>query len=342
MPDTRSLIARRWPELVWGVFAALNVAVMLWLDEWQTVPFHFVWVSLTILYGFRVWSPRSTAAVLGIVGVATGAALLKSSLQTGHGIDEMTEVPLMSAMFVAMVWHARRRAASLAEVRAAAEREREFIRDASHLLRTPITVARGHAELLAALADGQTQRDLEVIVGELQRLSRISDRLLVLASAEHPRFTSVRQVSLPSLVAQTVRRWSVAEADREWSYEAPAAGTVRADEERLVCALDALVENAVKATSPGDRIVVRGRADGGDAVVEGVDGGVGIPPEALPRIFERFARQPHPGGGTGLGMPIVKAIVEAHGGTITVASTPGKGTSVRMRLPGFAPIMNGA
>jgi len=139
-----------------------------------------------------------------------------------------------------------------------------------------------------------------------------------------------------------VRRWSVAAADREWSYEAPAAGTVRADEERLVCALDALVENAVKATSPGDRIVVRGRADGGDAVVEVVDAGVGIPPEALPRIFERFARQPHPGGGTGLGMPIVKAIIEAHGGTINVASTPGKGTSVRLRLPGFAPVMNGA
>ena len=342
MPDTRSLIARRWPELLWGAFAAANIGVMLWLDQWQTVPFHFVWVSLTILYGFRVWGPRSTASVLGVVCLTTGVALFKSTIQTGRGLDEMTEVPLMAAMFVAMVWHARRRAASLAEVRAAAERERDFIRDASHLLRTPITVARGHAELLAALADDQTERDLEVIVEELQRLSRISDRLLVLASAEHPRFTSVRPVSLPGLVAQTVRRWSVAASDREWSYEAPAAGTVHADEERLVCALDALVENAVKATSPGDRILVRGRADGGHAVVEVVDGGVGIEPEALPRIFERFARQPHPGGGTGLGMPIVKAIVEAHGGTIKVASTPGKGTSVHLRLPGFAPVVTAA
>ena len=337
MPDTRSLIARRWPELVWGVFATLNVAVMLWLDEWQTVPFHLVWVSLTILYGFRVWSPRATGIVLGVVGAATGVALLKSALQTGRGIDEMTEVPLMSAMFVAMVWHARRRDAAMAEVRASSERERDFIRDASHLLRTPITVARGHAELLAVTAEGQAGQDIAVIVEELQRLSRISDRLLVLASSEHPRFTSVRPVSLPSLVAATVRRWSVAAADRDWACEVPAAGSVRADEERLLAALDAVVENAVKATQPGDRIVVRGSADGSDAVVEVVDAGVGIDPEALPRIFKRFARQPHPGGGTGLGMPIVKAIVEAHGGTVDVASALGKGTSVRLRLPGFAP-----
>ncbi|HEY3188909.1 MAG TPA: HAMP domain-containing sensor histidine kinase [Solirubrobacteraceae bacterium] len=337
MPVIRSLVARRWPELAWAAFAAANIGVMLLLQSWQTVPFHFVWVSLTILYGYRVWSPRATAAVLVVVGVTTGYALLHAALDSGHGIDEMTEVPLMSAMFVAMVWHARRRDAAMSEVRAAAEREREFIRDASHLLRTPITVARGHAELIAVTAEGQAGHDVAVIVEELQRLSRISDRLLVLASAEHPRFTSVRPVSLPSLVAATVRRWSVAAADREWACEAPAAGSVRADEERLLAALDAVVENAVKATRPGDRIVVRGLCDGAEAVVEVVDGGIGIAPEALPRIFERFARQPHPGGGTGLGMPIVKAIVEAHGGKVDVASAPGKGTSVRLRLPGFAP-----
>jgi len=337
MPGIRSLVAKRWPELAWAAFAAANVAVMLLLQSWQTVPFHFVWVSLTILYGFRVWRPRATAAVLVVVGVATGYALLRAALDSGHGIDEMTEVPLMSAMFVAMVWHARRREVATAEVRAAAEREREFIRDASHLLRTPITVARGHAELLAVTADGQAGQDVAVIVEELQRLSRISDRLLVLASAEHPRFTSVRPVSLPSLVAATVRRWSVAAADRDWACEVPAAGSVRADEERLLAALDAVVENAIKATQPGDRIVVRGLHDGAEAVVEVIDAGTGIAPEALPRIFERFARQPHPGGGTGLGMPIVKAIVEAHGGRVDVASVLGKGTAVRLRLPGFAP-----
>jgi two-component system, OmpR family, sensor kinase len=341
MPVTASRIARYWPELLWAVFATANIAVMVVLRDWQTVPFHFVWVSLTILYGYRVWSPRATAAVLLVVGLSTGYALAAAAIATGEGLDEMTEVPLMSAMFVAMVWHARRREAAMAETRAAAARERDFIRDASHLLRTPITVARGHAELAATTTQGQAARDLDVVVGELKRLGRISDRLLVLASAEHPNFTSVREVSLPALVAETVERWRVA-AEREWSCEAGTAGMIRADEERLVCALDALVENAVKHTAPGDRIVVRGHADAEGAVLEVTDGGAGIDPETLPRIFERFARQPHPNGGTGLGLPIVKAIVEAHDGEIDVVSERGAGTTVRLRLPGFTPGMNAA
>jgi signal transduction histidine kinase len=339
MPAIRSLTAPRLPELLWGLFATANLVVMDSLHEWATIPFHFIWVSLTILYGFRVWSLKATAIVLACVCWTTGLALLHIAEATGHGVAEMTEVPLMAAMFMAMVWHARRREAAMIATRAAAARERDFIRDASHLLRTPITVARGHAELLAAtVADEQARRDVDVVVGELQRLSRISDRLLVLAAADNPTFTSVRDVCLPSLVEATVERWSAA-ADREWAFEATPAGTLRADEERLVCALDAVVENAVKHTKLGDRIVVRGRADGNGAVLEVADAGAGIDPETLPRIFERFARQPHPNGGTGLGLPIVKAIVEAHGGAIDVASRLGEGTTVRLRLPGFTPVM---
>jgi signal transduction histidine kinase len=340
MPATASRTAQqRLPELLWGLFAAANLAVMHELHDWATVPFHFIWVSLTILYGFRVWGMRSTLLVLFCVCWTTGAALYHIASATGHGIDEMTEVPLMAAMFMAMVWHARRREAAMTETQAAADREREFIRDASHLLRTPITVARGHAELLAVTTeDEQAQRDVEVVVGELARLSRISDRLLVLATADNPSFTSVREVCLPSLVEATVERWSAA-AQRDWSCEAGQAGTVRADEERLVAALDAVVENAVKHTELGERIVVRGRADGDGAVLEVADGGTGIDADTLPRIFERFVHTPHPNGGTGLGLPIVKAIVEAHGGAIDVASAPGAGTTVRMRLPGFTPLL---
>jgi signal transduction histidine kinase len=330
------VVRRYWPELLWGAFAAVNVAVMVALDEWQTVPFHLVWVSLTILYGFRVWSNGPVAAVLIAVGLTTGAALW-----SGSGVDEMTEVPLMSAMFLAMVWHARRREAALAAANAAAERERDFIRDASHLLRTPITVARGHAELAAASADGQNAQDLGVVVDELGRLSRISSRLLVLASAEHPNFQRTRPVSLAGLVESTVRRWAVT-TDRELRAEVQADGTVPADEERLVAALDALVENAVKATGPGDRIAVRTRAEGDVAVLEIADTGTGIEPEAMAHVFDRFVRQPHPAGGTGLGLPIVKAIVEAHGGSASVVSEPGEGTTVCLRLPGYAPAADAA
>ena len=323
------MVRRYWPELLWVAFAAANLAVMMALDEWQTVPFHLVWVSLTILYGFRVWPLAPMSVVLVIVGLTTGALLW-----SGSGIDEMSEVPLMSAMFLAMVWHARRREAALSAANAAAERERDFIRDASHLLRTPITVARGHAELAAASADGQDAQDLGVVVDELGRLSRISNRLLLLASAEHPGFQRTQRVVLAELVDSTVRRWRVA-SDRDLRADVQAGGTVDVDEERLVAALDALVENAVKATAPGDRIVVRTRAEDGTAVLEVADTGTGIPADAVDHVFDRFVRQPHPSGGTGLGLPIVKAIVEAHGGTASVISTPGEGTTVCLRLPGY-------
>jgi|1186.fasta_scaffold70198_2 two-component system OmpR family sensor kinase len=336
MPDTGSARSARWPDLAWAAFAAINIVAMVLWQDWQTVPFHFVWVSLTILYGFRAWRRGSTAAVLLAVAVTTGYALWRRVQVTGEGLDEMTEVPLMSAMFVAMTWHAHRRDVALEQANRSAERERDFVRDASHLLRTPITIARGHAELAASGAEGQARHDLTVVTDELARLSRISNRLLVLAAADHPGFTSVRDVDMGALIDTTVERWAAA-APRRFVADNRLTGTLAADEERLVCALDALLENAVKATREGDLIMLRGAAGPhGTAELEIVDDGAGIAPDALPRVFDRFARDPHQDGGTGLGLPIVKAIVEAHGGSVAIHSVPGEGTCVRLRLPGYA------
>jgi signal transduction histidine kinase len=94
--------------------------------------------------------------------------------------------------------------------------------------------------------------------------------------------------------------------------------------------------DAVKATTAGDRVIVRARAHGDAAVIEVADEGVGIPADALPRIFDRFSREPHRDGGTGLGLPIAHAIVEAHGGSIAVTTSLGRGTTVALRLPGYA------
>ena len=141
MPATASRFTRLWPDVAWGAFAAINLAAMVHWHDWQTVPFHFVWVSLTLVYGFRAWRRGSTAAVLIVVTVTTGYALVRTVEITGDGLDELTEVPLMLAMFLAMMWHADRRDTALDQARRSAERERDFIRDASHLLRTPITIA---------------------------------------------------------------------------------------------------------------------------------------------------------------------------------------------------------
>ncbi len=330
-----------WPELLWGVLALDNVVLMLAVPDWQTVPFHLVWVSLTVLYGFRLWGPRQTAAVLAAVVLVTGAAVGLTGSLTTQRLNELAEVPLMAVMFMVMVWHARRRHEALCQVRRAAERERDFVRDASHELRTPITVARGHAELIRTAHPGtQTARDADVVIEELGRLGRSSDRMLILASAEHPNFVILRPAELGELVRSAADRWG-AIPDRLWTFVDGAHGRVLVDRERVDCAIDALIENALKATDAGDRITVQARTEGSHAVVTVADEGRGILPQHLDRIFDRFARPPDPhgrrNGGTGLGLPIVKAIVEAHRGTVSVSSEVDRGTTFELRFAGVVP-----
>jgi signal transduction histidine kinase len=346
MSDIGSWLRRHGVEVGWGVFAAANVGVIVALSQWETIPFHFVWVSLTIVYGFRIWSARATGLVLAIVMVVTGFALLWTVSRGHERLDELTEVPLMAAMFVAMVWHARRRQSALQEISRLAEsehrsreRDREFLRDASHELRTPVTVARGHAELIRdATSDEQIARDAEIVLDELGRLSRISERLLLLAAAEHETFLRLDPVPLPMLVESCEERWS-ATMPRRWCFEVRARGRVLADSERLDSALDALIENAVHFTRDGDRISVVACTDGSAAIIEVADEGEGIPIEQQGRIFDRFARadgsRARRSGGTGLGLAIVQAIVHAHGGAVSVRSTPGQGSTFRIVLPRY-------
>src|SRR5947209_5875507 len=157
---------RYWVDVAWIVFAALNLAAMLLLPDWETVPFHFIWVSLTLLYGFRVWRVQPTMWALGAVMVATGAFIAIDVARNYQPLDEITEVPLMAAMFLAMVWHARRRLAATREIEQVSdtnlrllERERRFIQDASHELRTPITVALGQIELIHRTVTDPVIRD---------------------------------------------------------------------------------------------------------------------------------------------------------------------------------------
>jgi two-component system OmpR family sensor kinase len=322
-------------ELAWAVFALANFAVLVWLFNYQTVPFHFVWVSLTLLYGYRVWGMGVTLFVLACVCAASSVTLGYAVANGGTTIDELTEIPLMSAMFMVMVLFARRREAALAEARAAAEREREFVRDASHQLKTPIAVARGLAELLRD-SEPRPDRRLDVadLVEELERLGDIAERLLLLEVAEQPDSLMRRPVEVEDLVVAAVRRWSYG-APRRWQVDIRADGLVDGDRQRLDAALDAVLENAVQATCERDEIRVTAVEDGAEAVVSVTDTGPGIPPDLLPRVFERFSRAGK--DGTGLGLPIARAIVEAHGGRISARSGPGRGASIAIARPGYSP-----
>jgi len=177
--------------------------------------------------------------------------------------------------------------------------------------------------------------DARVVTGELARLRRLTNRLLLLASAGTPDFLHLAPVSVDSLVLDALERWG--NIPRRWRLGEVDEATVRGDSDRLVAALDALLENAVAHTEPGDTIEVSVHLEGGNAVLAVTDSGSGIPPTELDRIFRRFTRaQPYrnrEAGGFGLGLPIVQAIAEAHHGSVRVHSASGKGSTFEMAIP---------
>ena len=327
-------------EAGWAVFAAVNLAAMVQWPNWETVPFHLIWISLTLLYGARVWNPVATGWVLAAVIATTGTAIMADAFAGIQLWGELFEVPLMSAMFVAMVWHARRRQASLRAQASLLARQERFMHDASHELKTPVTIARGNLELLRW--SHPEAEELQVSLDELQRIDRIIERLLLLGRAEQPDFVVSTELRLDAFLEEVFMRWAEV-APRGWRLGALVAGTVRADEHALRSALDALLENAVKYTVEGESIELRSRLEGeGWIAVEVADGGCGIPTDALGRIFERFARadaaRTRVQGGVGLGLAIVDAIAKAHGGRCSVASR-GRGATFTLRLPDFRPAL---
>jgi signal transduction histidine kinase len=216
------------------------------------------------------------------------------------------------------------------------ERERRFVQDASHELRTPITVALGHAELLARQTqEPRDSEDAAVVIDELNRLRRLADRLLLLAGAEDPRVLHLLPTEVEAIALEALHRWKA--TPRRWLLGTVEEAIVTVDAERLTVAFDALIENAVQHTQETDTIEVGVRRAGGSAIVSFRDTGEGIPKADLDRIFERFARsepaRSRHAGGSGLGLSIVQAIVEGHGGTVDVESTVGEGTTFHVALP---------
>jgi signal transduction histidine kinase len=329
-------------DVAWGALSIACLGVMIASPAWETIPFHVIWISITLLYGFRVWSISKTSVILAAVVIATGASIMADAFDGSQLWGELFEVPLMSAMFLAMVWHARRRQQALRIVEALAddrasllEQEERLLHNVSHELRTPVTIARGHLELLARRLEDE-QPELGVAFDELARIEQIVDRLLLLARAERSDLIVPSDVALVPFLEEVFMRWAGV-APRAWRLGAVVDVTLRVDETWLRAALDALLENAVHHTPDYSRIELSAHGEETVVVISVEDEGVGIADDDLPMIFERFARSDESRSqrarGAGLGLSIVSAITRVHGGSCTARSREGRGSVFELRFP---------
>jgi two-component system, OmpR family, sensor kinase len=212
--------------------------------------------------------------------------------------------------------------------------QREFVQDASHELRDPLTICRGHLELLGD--DPEERRATTALVlDELDRIGRIVDDLQLLAEAEHPDFLRREWIDLELLTHELLAK-ATAMAPRRWGLDGIGSRMILADRQRLTEAVMNLAHNAVQHTVSHDSIAIGTSANGGEVRIWVRDTGSGISQEDQEVIFERFKRgsdahRRYRGGG--LGLAIVKTVAEAHGGHVELESRLGEGSTFTMVIP---------
>lgn len=212
--------------------------------------------------------------------------------------------------------------------------QRRLLSDVSHQLRTPLTVIRGHLEVLARnpTADADERAaTITLVIDELEHVSLMVERLLLLGRALEPDFVEDEPVEVRALLEDV---FEAAEflGSRHWELQSGPPLVVRADRTKLRGALLNLVDNAVKATGEQDTIRLSARHDG-ELILEVADTGRGLSSAQQSRLFERFSRSSDSYRGSGLGLAIVKAVAEAHGGRVQLESAPGEGARFRIVLP---------
>ena len=255
---------------------------------------------------------------------ATAQAITESDLTRRIEIEGDDEIARLSRTFNDM----------LDRLELAFYTQRQFIDDAGHELRTPITIIRGHLELLG---DDPVERKetIALVMDELDRMARMVNDLLILAKAEQPDFLHLETVDLAAFTRELESK-ARGLAERKWQLEDVGRGTIVADRQKLTQAAMQLAQNAVQHTNEGDEISLGSSLTPEQATIWVTDTGPGIPLEDQPGIFRRFRRGslgPRPSDGAGLGLAIVKAIADAHHGRVEIESSPGAGASLRIAIP---------
>ncbi|TDE27119.1 HAMP domain-containing sensor histidine kinase [Actinomadura sp. 6K520] len=309
------------------------------------------------LVGLGVWvvraSLRPLAEIEGTAGAIAAGDLARRVPQT----DPRTEMGRLGQSLNAMLTQIETAFRARAESEAAArrsertalrseERMRRFVADASHELRTPLTAIRGFAEFYRQGA-ARSPAELDRLIGRIEqtasRMGLLVEDLLLLARLDRQRPIERRPVDLLAVAADSVQEARVLAPDRtiDLTVEGGLAYQVLGDEPRLRQVLGNLLTNAIVHTPEGTAVEVRLKPgtlrDAPAAVVEVADEGPGLSPEHSERVFERFYRadeaRSREGGGAGLGLAIVAALVAAHEGLVEADSTPGEGATFRVVLP---------
>jgi two-component system, OmpR family, sensor kinase len=221
------------------------------------------------------------------------------------------------------------------------DRMRRFIADASHELRTPLTSVRGLAEYGLQQGSDASPEELLRLMGliarEAGRMGRLVDDLLLLARFDAGRALDCRPVDLASIAAEAVQQARLVATTRPITLEAAEPVIVDADAERLRQIIDNLIGNAVQHTPPGTLVAVTVSSEPGSGRLTVADHGPGMTQEQASHVFERFYRtdgaRTRARGGAGLGLAIAAALVAAHGGELTVDTSPGHGAAFHLRLP---------
>lgn len=236
---------------------------------------------------------------------------------------------------------AEQQAIELGTQRARVKMLGDFVRDASHDFRTPLSTINTSLYLLRRLCEQEQQiQRINLIEEQTRHLARLVEGLLTMTRLDSEAVFNFQPLDVNRLVHEVQVRMSPQAAEKQIQLALDLAGnvpTLQADAVELGAALMKLVENAVQNTPDGATIVLRTRLESDCVVAEVCDPGVGIYPDDLPHIFERFYRadkaRSAQTGGVGLGLPIAQKIVEAHQGRIEVESAPGQGSTFKVLLP---------
>jgi heavy metal sensor kinase len=292
--------------------------------------------------------------LLGCGALALVLALSGTALLTGRVLEPLTRV-MREAAAVAAIGNYDERVPVLARksevgqfaatintliatVERALRQQREFLADTSHELRSPLTVVLANLNLLRRDLDPH-ERELSVdeATSEAQRMRRLIDELLLLAQADAAQAIARAPLRLGELVTEAVAAVQRQAPDHVYQLQIESPLVVVGDEERLTQVVRNLLENAAKYTPPGTMVDVRLRQSGSVAQLIVADTGPGIPAEHLVHLWDRYYRvdevRSRESSGTGLGLPIVKFIAEAHGGRADVISQVGAGTTFTIELP---------